>query len=127
MLARARQQARKLGLDVETVRADVARLPFDDNEFDICVSFNGLHCVPEPALAVRELARCLRPGGRLIGDTIVRSAGWRQELAFEAFRRFGLFGRSGTVSEVEGWIAGAGLHVDGVERSGAVVRFAATR
>lgn len=127
MLARARQQARKLGLDVETVRADVARLPFDDNEFDICVSFNGLHCVPEPALAVRELARCLRPGGRLIGDTIVRSAGWRQELAFEAFRRFGLFGRSGTVSEVEGWIAGAGLHVDRVERSGAVVRFAATR
>lgn len=127
MLDRTRQQARRLGLSVETVQADITRLPFGDNEFDICVSFNGLHCMPDPARAVRELARCLRQGGRLIGDTIVRAAGWREDLAFEAFRRFGLFGRSGTASEVEGWLAGAGLHVDRFERSGAVVRFAATR
>ncbi len=35
-------------------------MPFDDNEFDMCVSFNGLHCLPDPAAAVREIVRCLR-------------------------------------------------------------------
>jgi ubiquinone/menaquinone biosynthesis C-methylase UbiE len=34
---------------VEFVEADIERMPFDDNEFDICVSFNGLHCLPDPA------------------------------------------------------------------------------
>jgi ubiquinone/menaquinone biosynthesis C-methylase UbiE len=127
MLDRTRQQARRLGLSVETVQADITRLPFADNEFDICVSFNGLHCVPDPARAVYELARCIRPGGRLIGDTLVRDTGRREELAFTALQKFGLFGQSGTASDVEGWLTGAGLSVDRFERSGAVVRFAATR
>ncbi|HEX6358239.1 class I SAM-dependent methyltransferase [Actinophytocola sp.] len=127
MLDRTRQQARRLGLDVELVEADITRLPFADNEFDLCVSFNGLHCLPDPALAVRELARCLRPGGRLVGDTLVRQAGWRQDLALTVFRRSGLFGPGGTAADVEQWLAGAGLHVDHIERSGAVTRFAATR
>ena len=34
---------------VEFVEADIERMPFDDNVFDICVSFNGLHCLPDPA------------------------------------------------------------------------------
>lgn len=127
MLGRTRAQARRLGLDIEVTTADITRLPFPDNEFDLCVSFNGLHCMPDPALAVRELARCLKPGGRLIGDTIVRGAGWRQDLAVTAFRRAGLFGPGGTEADVERWLTDAGLHVDRLERSGAVTRFAATR
>lgn len=127
MLDRTRRQARRLGVDVELVEADIARLPFADNEFDLCVSFNGLHCMPAPALAVREMARCLRPGGRLIGDTIVSGTGLRQDLALTAFRRSGLFGPGGTSADVEHWLADAGLHVDRLERSGAVTRFAAAR
>lgn len=127
MLGRTRAQARRLGLDVEVTSADINRLPFADNEFDVCVSFNGLHCMPDPALAVRELARCLKPSGRLIGDTIVRAAGRRQDLAIAAFRRAGLFGPGGTSADVERWLADAGLHLDRLERSGAVTRFAATR
>jgi SAM-dependent methyltransferase len=126
MLNRTRAQARRLGLDIEVTAADITRLPFPDNEFDLCVSFNGLHCMPDPALAVRELARCLKPGGRLIGDTIVRGAGWRQDLAVTACRRAGLFGPGGTAADVERWLTDAGLHVDRLERSGAVTRFAAT-
>jgi SAM-dependent methyltransferase len=127
MLDRTRQQAGRLGHDIETVEADIGRLPFVDSAFDLCLSFNGLHCMPHPALAVRELARCLKPGGRLIGDTIVRKAGWRQDLAIAAFRRAGMFGPGGTAAEVEGWLTDAGLHVDRFERSGAVTLFAATR
>jgi SAM-dependent methyltransferase len=127
MLDRTRQQARRLGQDVEVVEADIGRLPFADSEFDLCVSFNGLHCMPDPARAVCELARCLRPGGQLVGDTLVRKAGWRQDLVITAFRRAGLFGPGGTADEVEGWLTDAGLHVDHCEQSGAVTRFAATR
>lgn len=128
MLDRTRRQAASRGLsEVEVVEADIERLPFADNEFDVCVTFNGLHCLPDPAAALRELARCLKPGGTLLGDTIVRRAGLRQDLAIGAFRKVGLFGAGGTAEELAQWLADAGLRVDRLTRSGAVVHFAATR
>jgi SAM-dependent methyltransferase len=127
MLDRTRRQATRLGRDIEVTAADVERLPFADDEFDLCVSFNGLHCVPDPARAVREIARCLKPGGRFVGDTIVLRAGLRQDLAISAFRRAGLFGPGGTAVALECWLTDAGLRVERLERSGAVVHFAATR
>lgn len=127
MLERTRRYADRLGRPVEAMAADIERLPFADNEFDLCVCFNGLHCLPDPARAVRELARCLRPGGRLVGDTIVSRAGVRQDLAVAVLRRFGLFGPGGTVSALEHWLTDVGLRIDRLDRSGAVVHFAATR
>ncbi|MGB8503602.1 class I SAM-dependent methyltransferase [Mycobacterium sp.] len=57
MLARARRRAADLGRDdIEFTEADIERMPFDDKEFDLCVSFNGLHCLPDPAAAVREIS-----------------------------------------------------------------------
>lgn len=126
MLARTRRRAEGLA-DVTLVAADIGRLPFAGGEFDLCVSFNGLHCVPDPAGAVRELARCLAPGGRLVGDLIVRGAGPRQDAALAAFRRAGIFGAGGTLADLRRWLDGAGLRVDRLTRSGAVARFAATR
>jgi SAM-dependent methyltransferase len=128
MLDRTRRQAAVRGLpDVAVLEADIERLPFADDEFDVCVTFNGLHCLPDPAAALRELARCLKPGGTLLGDTIVRRAGRRHDLVISAFRRVGLFGAGGTAAEVERWLTAAGLRVDRLTRSGAVVHFAATR
>jgi len=127
MLSRTRAQAARLGRKVVVTAADVTRLPFGDNKFDLCVCFNGLHCLPDPAAAVREIARCLKDGARLVGDTIVRGAGLRQDLAIGAFHRVGLFGEGHTVDEVERWLSDAGLKVDRLELSGAVAHFAATR
>lgn len=128
MLDRTRRRAARIGLaDVSVVEADIARLPFADGGFDVCVSFNGLHCVPDPAGAVRELARCLGPGGRLVGDLVVRHAGPRQDAAIAVFRRSGLFGPGGTAADVRCWLDDAGLRIDRLEHSGAVTRFAATR
>jgi SAM-dependent methyltransferase len=127
MLTSARRRAATLGrYDIEFIEADIVRMPFDDNEFDLCVSFNGLHCLPDPAAAVREIARCLKPGGRLVGDSVVRGAGLRQDLAFSVFRRAAAFGAGGTVDELRRWLTDAGLTVDRLEPSGAVAFFTAT-
>jgi ubiquinone/menaquinone biosynthesis C-methylase UbiE len=90
MLARARRRAFALGRDgVEFVEADIERMPFGDNEFDLCVSFNGLHCLSDPAAAVREIVRCLRTDGRLVGDAVVHGAGWRVMCSTVSARRRG--------------------------------------
>jgi SAM-dependent methyltransferase len=125
MLARARRVAVRCGVEVELTAADAARLPFAGGEFDLCVSFNGLHCLPDPAAALREMARCVRAGGRVAGCTLVRGAGVRQDLAFGALRRAGLFGPGGTVADLERWLTGAGLRVEELSRSGAVAYFTA--
>ena len=83
-----------------------------DGEFDLCLCFNGLHCLPDPAAAVREIARCLASGGRLIGDTVVRGAGLRQAMIIGAFRRAGLFGSGGTADDLHHWLTDARLRVD---------------
>src|SRR5699024_4139935 len=128
MLARARRRAAKLGrADIEFTEADIEAMPFDDHEFDLCVSFNGLHCLPDPPAAIREIARCLKPGGRLVGDSVVRGAGFRQELAIGVLRRVGAFGPGGTVEELQRWLTDAGLTVEHLERSGGLAHFTATK
>lgn len=128
MLTRARHRATQLGLDrIEYQVTDIAAMPFTDGEFDLCVSFNGLHCLPDPAAAVREIGRCLKPGGRLVGTSVVRGAGWRHDLVIETFRRAGVFGAGGTVDELRGWLTDAGLTVESLQPSGALAHFTATR
>lgn len=57
-------------LDAVTVReADVRRLPFGDDEFDLVVCNHALYHVPDRPSAVTELRRVLRPGGRAVFAT----------------------------------------------------------
>lgn len=59
---------------VELVQAPAERLPFPDSSFD-CVACTMVLCtVPDPAVALGELARVLRPGGKLLFLEHVRSA-----------------------------------------------------
>lgn len=51
-------------------------LPFRDASFDVAVAVTVLCFVPAPALAVRELARVLRPGGRLVVAELGRWSSW---------------------------------------------------
>jgi SAM-dependent methyltransferase len=48
---------------------DVQSLPFDDGEFDCAVAAWMLYHVPDLDRALGELARVLRPGGRLVAVT----------------------------------------------------------
>ena len=47
-------------------RADAQRLPFPDHTFDACGARAVLIHTPSPEQAVAEMARCLKPGGRLV-------------------------------------------------------------
>ncbi len=66
MLAIARDRAERLGHPVTLRRADAHELPFDADSFDTVVCTLGLCAIPDDGKALREMARVLRPGGRLI-------------------------------------------------------------
>jgi len=63
MLARAVRAA--ADSQVGFLRADAQRLPFRDESFDVAVSIAVLQLIPDPAAALSEIARVLKPGGRL--------------------------------------------------------------
>jgi ubiquinone/menaquinone biosynthesis C-methylase UbiE len=47
-------------------RADARDLPFEDASFDAAYLVTVLGEIPDPGVAVREIRRVLRPGGRLV-------------------------------------------------------------
>jgi ubiquinone/menaquinone biosynthesis C-methylase UbiE len=47
-------------------RADARELPFDDGSFDAAYLVTVLGEIPDPAAAIREIGRVLKPGGRLV-------------------------------------------------------------
>ena len=53
------------GVEVDWVEGDVEALPFEDDSFDVVLSSFGCMFAPRHAVAAAELARVLRPGGRL--------------------------------------------------------------
>jgi SAM-dependent methyltransferase len=64
-------RSRYVGLDIDDAYgcADVVSdefLPFPDASFDLCLCTQAFYFVPEPAHAVAELARVLRPGGHAV-------------------------------------------------------------
>lgn len=67
MLDVGREKVARAGLTtrVELVQGDAQALPFADASFhSVCIAF-GIRNVPDRALALREMARVTRPGGRI--------------------------------------------------------------
>jgi SAM-dependent methyltransferase len=65
LLEVARGVAADAGVEVEWVEGDAGPLPFDDASFDIVTSTFGCMFAPRHTVAADEIARVLRPGGRL--------------------------------------------------------------
>ena len=66
MLREARAAARSLDLPVSLVRMNAGVLAFPDATFDTVTTSLTLCTVPDPTLALREMARVLKPGGRIV-------------------------------------------------------------
>ena len=58
--------------NVEVREGDMHALPFDDAHFDLVVLMHALTYADQPAQAVAEAARVLRPGGRLLLTSLAR-------------------------------------------------------
>jgi ubiquinone/menaquinone biosynthesis C-methylase UbiE/DNA-binding transcriptional ArsR family regulator len=104
MLSVARANLERAGLHrVELRQGDIYAPPFARGSVDLVLVHQVLHYLDDPARALREAARLVAPGGRLLvvdfaphGLEFLRDA--------QAHRRLG-FARE----QVEGWLAEAGL------------------
>lgn len=69
MIARAAAEAAQHHASIALMLADAEQLPFPDASFDLVTIVTVLAFIPDPSAALREIARVLAPGGRLvIGD-----------------------------------------------------------
>ncbi|MGO9134135.1 MAG: metalloregulator ArsR/SmtB family transcription factor [Methylovirgula sp.] len=67
MLALARARVEKAGLrNVQLRQGDIYALPVERDFYDLVIIHQVLHYLDDPARAVREAARALRPSGRLL-------------------------------------------------------------
>ena len=73
MLDRARERAAALGREADLRVGDATALEVPDASFDTVVSTFTLCSIPDPAAAVGEVRRVLRPGGRFVFAEHVRS------------------------------------------------------
>ena len=82
MLLRARE---KYGIErVDWLQGDALHLPFADQSFDAVASAFVLRNLPDLAGSIQEMARILRPGGRLVGLDITHppDTAWGRVLRF---------------------------------------------
>lgn len=123
MLRRARKRAAYRGLaDAEFVEADATTIPLPGATADLLLSYWGLHCFDDPAAALREAARVVKPGGRLVGSCFVRGTETlRQRLLIRPDTSD--FGPVGTDAEVREWLEAAGFELTGASRSGPMLFF----
>jgi ArsR family transcriptional regulator len=104
MLSVARANLEKAGLSrVELRQGDIYAPPFPRDSFDLVIVHQVLHYLDDPARALREAARLVAPGGRLL---VVDFAPHRLEFLREtqAHRRLGF-----TADQMASWLQEAGL------------------
>jgi SAM-dependent methyltransferase len=65
LLEKARQNAEIAGVSIDFHEGDIEALPFQDATFDTVLSQFGHIFAPRPSVAVSEMLRVLRPGGRI--------------------------------------------------------------
>src|SRR5438876_10125945 len=73
--------------NVTFVEGDATALPFEDASFDLAGSRRTLHHIARPELAVAELARVTRPGGRIFVDDQIAPVDPLAALALDRFER----------------------------------------
>lgn len=68
MLSVGMTKVEKRGLAARVVldEGDAQALPYEANEFDACSMAFGIRNVPDRELALREMVRVVRPGGRIV-------------------------------------------------------------
>jgi ubiquinone/menaquinone biosynthesis C-methylase UbiE len=129
MIQAARHRAD--GLDIRNIsfhEADVGKLPFDDESFDIVVSLNGFHAFPDKERAYSEVNRVLKPGGTLVGCFCIRGESRRTDwLMTRILSRKGWFTPPFETFESLKSRLDTGYRLDEYHKEGSIVYFKATK
>jgi ubiquinone/menaquinone biosynthesis C-methylase UbiE len=89
--------------NVELRGGEAQALPLGDASVDAAFAHMVLHYVPQPAEAIREMARIVKPGGRVVVvDFVQHEAEWMRE-------ELGVLWLGFPSEEVVRWLADAGL------------------
>jgi SAM-dependent methyltransferase/GNAT superfamily N-acetyltransferase len=126
LLAAARERT-PAGVAAEFVVADAHALPFADGEFAAARVERTLQHVADPAGAIAQMARVVRPGGRVVAvepdwDTLVVSSAEHQTTR-AILDELRASGRNPAVGRaVAGYFADAGIAVNTVDAVALVVR-----
>jgi ubiquinone/menaquinone biosynthesis C-methylase UbiE len=117
LLERARRRAASAPVAVDLVAAPAEQLPFPDRSFDSAVMTYTLCSVDDPARALAEIRRVLRPGAELIfvEHGLAPDVGprrWQHRLT-PAWSRVG--GGCHLDRDIAGLLHDAGLHSDNLE------------
>jgi ArsR family transcriptional regulator len=102
MLKAARQRLAPLA-NVEVRQGELEALPIDDRALDAAAICLALHHVPEPAAALADAVRVLRPGGKLLVIDMLEHE--RREYQREMGHVWLGFGRA----QMAAWLEAAGL------------------
>ena len=117
MLEKARERCAKAGLDNARFTPGRAEaLPFPDASFDVVVSRSAVHHFPDPSAAFREMARVVKPGGRIVTVDVQSSEAPEESALHNALEilRDPSHVRMLPKSELHGALAAAGLAIEQV-------------
>ncbi len=105
MVSRAKRRASDYAGELTVEVADMQELPYADATFDTVATSCTFCSVPDPMRGLREVHRCLKPGGMLLMFEHVRSRigpiAILQDLVTPLTRRFGPAMNRDTVSNVQ--------------------------
>jgi SAM-dependent methyltransferase len=94
MISRASVEATRQQAEIGYVIAAAEQLPFGDRSFDIVSLITVLAFMPKPGLALAEIARVLRPGGRLVLGDLGKWSSWAAFRRIRAWRRGGQWAKA---------------------------------
>jgi 2-polyprenyl-3-methyl-5-hydroxy-6-metoxy-1,4-benzoquinol methylase len=117
-VAKAQQFASKIGVDgIQWEVADIQKLDQFEEEFDTVISCETIEHVPDPPLAVRQLARVLKPGGRMLLTTpnYLSTIGLYRAYCWVRGKKFDEGGQPicqlTLITKTRAWVRAAGLRV----------------
>jgi SAM-dependent methyltransferase len=114
MVAKAMAATRRESIDLAVARSQA--LPFPDGSFDIVTCITVLTFVSDAGNAIREMARVLRPGGRLVIGDLGKWSIWaaRRRIRSWLGAKMWQSARFRTANDLAAMTKDAGLAADGV-------------
>jgi SAM-dependent methyltransferase len=119
-------KARSRGVG-RVVQGTLEAMPFDDDSFDLAVSFDVIEHLDNDRAALRELRRVVRPGGRLVVTVPAYQSLWSEHDVVNHHRRRYIRPTLEIAARSAGWSTDATTHFNGLLLPAAVAHRALLR